>query len=266
MSNLTIANSFSPNTTALSALVNQNFQQIVTWSTAIDNTNIGPAGIFASQIVPLTAGEATFGGVTAGVGYKFLAASIGAVPLTLSGVSGQTADLFDITLTSGGTKALLMNAAGALSVGGSAFGSFGDVNASRNATQGLYSFGSTAGTSGSVNFNITNPTAHTFLNAGGAGFSPIFAGAYTNSACDVNLKEDYALLDNPLATLMKLEAREYTYKPTGSRVVGLTAQQVAKVFPSAAKVVNDKGRMGVTYDNVTALFIAAFQQYVIEHP
>lgn len=63
MANLTIPNNFSPNTVAFSALVNQNFQQIVNWSTTIDSTNLaGGSGIYASQVIPTTGPQATFGG------------------------------------------------------------------------------------------------------------------------------------------------------------------------------------------------------------
>lgn len=53
---------FVAGTTAVAIQVNANFAALVSCGNSIDNTNIGSAGIFASQIVPLTVGEATFGG------------------------------------------------------------------------------------------------------------------------------------------------------------------------------------------------------------
>lgn len=115
MSSLVISNVFVNGTTINAAPFNTNFSAITTWSTAIDNTNIGAAGLYASQLLPTSAAQATFGGA---LGYTFLAPSVSTVPLTVSGVSGQTADIFDVTLTSGGTKALAVNSSGVLVLNG----------------------------------------------------------------------------------------------------------------------------------------------------
>ena len=96
---------------------NANFPEIQTAVNSIDHTNMGPAGIYASNLLPTTAAQATFGATATGVGYKFLANDATAVPLTVSGVSGQSADIFDVTLTSGGTKAAYVTAAGHLAFG-----------------------------------------------------------------------------------------------------------------------------------------------------
>lgn len=114
MSALVISNVFVNGTTIQAAPFNQNFGQIVTWSTAIDNSNIGPAGLFANQLLPLTGTQATFGATATGVGYKFLANDATATPLTVSGVAGQSVDIFDVTLTSGGIKAVSVNLTGQL--------------------------------------------------------------------------------------------------------------------------------------------------------
>lgn len=63
MSTLTIPNSFTAGTTALSASVNANFTAIATWANGnVDSTNIGSFGIYASQIIPTSVATATFGG------------------------------------------------------------------------------------------------------------------------------------------------------------------------------------------------------------
>jgi Chaperone of endosialidase len=314
-------------TTINAAPFNTNFSAVATAVNSIDNSNIGAAGIFASQLLPTTSAQATFGGT---LGYNFLAPSASTTPLTISGVTSQSADIFDVTATSGGTKIWFLDKNGAMVLGptasfnsASSVGILNDASAtngmvfnvpsgstngyrwftngstsnmqlsatgalnlpngpvftgaatpstntdiasSRSTTTGVYYWGSSTTASCSADFGINTVGTLTVKTANGATFIPITAGAYTNGACDVSLKTDYRVLDNPLATLLALEPREYTYKPDGTRVVGLTAQQVAKVFPTAARVIGENGRMGVTYDNVTALFIAAFQQYVAEHP
>ncbi|MGB8520843.1 MAG: SGNH/GDSL hydrolase family protein [Candidatus Tumulicola sp.] len=75
---------FSPGQTIYSAQVNADFNAIYgAFNTGVDNTNIGPAGIYASQIIPTTAAQATFGG---SVPYTFTTplsgASGGIGPLT----------------------------------------------------------------------------------------------------------------------------------------------------------------------------------------
>jgi hypothetical protein len=112
VSTLTIPNTFVNGTTINAAPFNQNFGNIVTWSTAIDNTNIGPAGLFPNQLLPTTGAQATFGLTATGVGYTFLANDATATPLKAVGVSGQSANIFEVDLTAGGTKAVQIGASG----------------------------------------------------------------------------------------------------------------------------------------------------------
>lgn len=95
MSVLSIPNSFVSGTLAQSSQVNANFNAVASWSTNVDNTNIGVAGIFASQIIPLTGAQGTFGGA---VGYTFDPGSTSVVPLTVAAPSGQASDILDVTL------------------------------------------------------------------------------------------------------------------------------------------------------------------------
>lgn len=54
---------FTPNTTILSAQVNADFSALASAiNGGIDNANVGALGFYASQIIPLTPTEATFGG------------------------------------------------------------------------------------------------------------------------------------------------------------------------------------------------------------
>lgn len=80
----------------------------------IDNTNVGAAGFFASQIIPTSPTAATFGGQ---VGYTFSSSGApGQVPLSVVGGSSQTADLFDVSMN--GTKVLYTDAAGTSHIAG----------------------------------------------------------------------------------------------------------------------------------------------------
>jgi hypothetical protein len=64
MSILAIQYTFSPNTEAFSAQVNANFAAVVASVNNIDNTNIGVLGLYASQMIPTSTAQATFGGTT----------------------------------------------------------------------------------------------------------------------------------------------------------------------------------------------------------
>lgn len=108
----------------------------------LDNTNIGAAGIFASQIKGTSALLATFTAAT--VGFSFLPGAVGITPLSAIGIAGQTVDIFEILLTSGGTKALAVSSGGnLLSLGQiatngavGAGSATGDITAARSATAG----------------------------------------------------------------------------------------------------------------------------------
>jgi hypothetical protein len=177
------------NQVAPSASYNANDAAIVAWANGnIDNTNIGSAGIFASQIKPTTGTQATFGATATGVGYKFLANDATAVPLTVSGVSGQSADIFDVTLTSGGNKVFSVVSSGvtgttalaALSLPPAAVA--GDFVVQRTASAGAAWFGG-ASQRGSIDFGTS--TAGQFTISAATAFNGFIStvgivyGSYT---------------------------------------------------------------------------------------
>lgn len=115
MSTLTIPNPIVAGTPINSSPVNANFAAIATWANGnVDNSNIGALGLYASQIKPLTAAQATFGATATGVGYKFLANDATATPLTVSGVSAQSVDIQQWTPTSGGSVVTAIDKNGGL--------------------------------------------------------------------------------------------------------------------------------------------------------
>jgi len=147
---------------------NTNWSQCVAAVNGIDHGNIGAAGLYASNLLPTTAAQATFGATATGVGYKFLANDTTATPLTISGVTSQSADIFDVTLTSGGTKAFVVGANGVsyfsnagASVSGPGGITAGDLVVQRNASAGTLWLG--GGTkAGALDYQVTATGFHTF--------------------------------------------------------------------------------------------------------
>jgi Chaperone of endosialidase len=150
---LTIPNQFVTGTTINAAPFNANFTAVATAVNNIDNTNIGAAGLYASQLLPTSSAQATFGGA---IGYTFLAPSTSTVPLTISGVTSQSADILDVVLTNGGVIALGVNASGVLQT-------------AQSATTGQITFGS----------GTTGQQAKVVLSAGLLRISPV---ANTNTS------------------------------------------------------------------------------------
>lgn len=140
--------------------LNANFTAI---ATAVNN-------IYPSQILPITTGQATFGATATGVGYKFLANDATATPLTISGVTSQSADILDVTLTSGGTKTFGVNSAGVVFTGtgpSAAATNAGNLSVATSATGGAIAFGSgTAAQTGALAFSANVFTVQPNLSTG----------------------------------------------------------------------------------------------------
>jgi len=95
MSILTIPNSFVTGTTINAAPFNGNFTAVAAAVNNIDNTNLGVLGIYASQVIPTTGAQATFG---SSLNYSFLGAVI-AGSATAPGVNaGDLAASFSTTI------------------------------------------------------------------------------------------------------------------------------------------------------------------------
>lgn len=93
MGTLTLPWTFVNGTTADATQVDANFTAVAGSVNAIDNTNIGANGIYASQIIPTAPFQAEFGGT---IGYSFNPGVANQVPLSIVGAPSQTADLFDV--------------------------------------------------------------------------------------------------------------------------------------------------------------------------
>lgn len=131
MSILVIPNTFVTGTTINAAPFNGNFSAVATAVNSVDNTQIGVAGIFASQIIPTTTGQATFGG---SVPYTFATALTSTVPgLFFSNTAGATTGNLGMQLgNSGGTNffGIESSVGGTLFTGSSGYATvFGTTNA-----------------------------------------------------------------------------------------------------------------------------------------
>ena len=93
MAQLVIPNVFVNGTVADADPVNQNFDAVRASVNSVDNTNIGPLGIYARQIIPTDRGQAVFGG---NYGYKFHQRLVDQVELQIEAATGGTADLLQI--------------------------------------------------------------------------------------------------------------------------------------------------------------------------
>lgn len=92
------------------SILNPNISTIVTWANGgVEAVNIGPLGIYASNIKPTSATQATLGGTW---GYTVTDTTAGQVTLTVAAPTGQTADIADFTLA-GAVKFFIDSAGGA---------------------------------------------------------------------------------------------------------------------------------------------------------
>lgn len=77
-----------------------------------------------------------------------------------------------------------------------------------------------------------------------------------NSASDIALKENLTPITNPMEALSQLNGFGFTWKETGEKAYGLTAQDVEKVMPEIVKSRPD-GYKGINYLNIIAFLVEA---------
>jgi hypothetical protein len=78
------------------------------------------------------------------------------------------------------------------------------------------------------------------------------------STSDARLKTDIRKLKNPLEDLMKIDAVSYTLKSSGGKGMGVTAQNLEKVYPELVSTNN--GNKYVEYNGLMGPLIGAIQQ------
>lgn len=75
-----------------------------------------------------------------------------------------------------------------------------------------------------------------------------------NSTSDITLKEDITPIANPLDTISQLNGFKFTWKDSGEKGYGLSAQDVEKIIPEIVRTRTD-GYKGINYLNIIALLI-----------
>lgn len=163
---LAIPYTFVNGTIADATQVNANFNAVTTIVNGIDNQNIGPNGLFASQIIPTTTAQATFGGLQ---NYTFPNSLTVGTNLTVGGTISTT----NLTVTgslsvtnlvvNGGLQAIPGPIVSASSAGviPPAYGSPGDLIAIASNQAGRLVCGG-ANSAGILDWNVSNSGRWTF--------------------------------------------------------------------------------------------------------
>jgi hypothetical protein len=273
-------NVFAPATTANPALVNQNFANLVACAQNIDNSNIGSAGIYASQIIPTSPSQAIFGGtqsytfpasltVTSDLdvgGNVFAYANLIAANATVNGAAAVGGTLTAASLSSGNIAATIGNFSGSLSGNGLVTTS-GEVAFNAGGTQfinlttGLFNFTSPISTTAITTANVTSGATLALnsnsgiygitLNNNSGGYISAFqfngvtkATVGSNGAyvqvSDRRLKANIRPLTGGLRVIMALRPVTFAWKRNAQPDVGLIAQDVRSVLPQATAIVDGK--------------------------
>ena len=124
-------------------ILNPNISTIVTWANGgVEHSNMGPLGIYATDVIPTSAAQATFGGAW---GWKITDTTAGQVPLTVAAPASQTADILDTSIN-GVTKVL--------------------VDATNNLHAGSSTLYIGPGTTQSLDYGVTTPSLFTLTGGG----------------------------------------------------------------------------------------------------
>lgn len=134
----------------------------------------------------------------------------------------------------------------------------------RNASDpnhGLLAYNGHSPTSGQFYGGSSNPNYTNRLNYGGSFYATNFYSTNYYYFSDENLKDDIETIsaDSGMDTVRKLRPVSYTWKEGGAEALGLIAQEVEDVAPSAVTT-NEAGTMAVDYIQLMAPMLAAIQE------
>lgn len=79
-----------------------------------------------------------------------------------------------------------------------------------------------------------------------------------NSSSDVTLKDNIEPITNPLDILSQITGYSFTWKDSGEKSLGLSAQEVEKILPEVVKNRPD-GTKGINYLNFIAILIESIK-------
>ena len=101
--------------------------------------------------------------------------------------------------------------------------------------------------------------ASAFALLSGATFSGTVTAPNFVSSSDARLKTDVETVSDALDRVRKLRGVTFTRRDTGSRGIGIVAQELAPIVPEAV-MTHDDGLMSVAYGNLVGLLIEAIKE------
>lgn len=101
--------------------------------------------------------------------------------------------------------------------------------------------------------DLTNTS---FITGNSATFSNVVTALDFNSTSDITLKENIKPINNPLDLLSQMSGFEFTWKASGEKAYGLSAQEVEQIIPDVVKQRGD-GTKGINYLNLIAFLVEA---------
>ena len=110
---------------------------------------------------------------------------------------------------------------------------------------------------GDVRLYYANSALRLQTTAGGC----TVTGSVTETS-DIALKENIQPLSNSLANLKQLNGYSYKFKDTGAKSLGLTAQEVEKVYPDLVE--GEEGKKGLRYSGLIAPLLEAIKELSTE--
>jgi hypothetical protein len=254
----------------------------------VDNTQIGPNGIFASQIIPTTLVQATFGGsqpytfnsfVNSNAGFQQngspilrfnsslnnlavgtrtlsvatgggnLAVGYGALEVNTSGVSN----------TAVGYGALAPNLTGScnVAIGQNAGGGFNGVSNSVLIGYLAFPAANTDTNEVAIGYYCVGNGSNT-VTLGGAGMTGVWGATY-HTVSDGTLKTNIATTRYGLGAVMALQPRDFVWKRNNKADIGFIAQEVNDILPETV-VTGSDGLLSLNYSGIIPVLVRAIQQ------
>ncbi|MBM3208778.1 hypothetical protein FJZ40_00590 [Candidatus Shapirobacteria bacterium] len=111
--------------------------------------------------------------------------------------------------------------------------------------------------SGNVGIGTTSPGY--LLQVGNAGDGSEARANAWNSLSDIRFKENVTPIDRALAKILMLDGISFNWKASGNAGLGLSAQDVAKVFPELVST-DEQGVLSLNYGGLTGPIISAIKE------
>jgi len=129
--------------------------------------------------------------------------------------------------------------------------------------------GATAGSSVTNNNQLTNGAGYTTYTSNQATntnssvtFNTVTAASF-NATSDINLKTNIKSIEDPLGKITELNGYSFNWKDTGKPSLGVMAQEVEKVLPSAVTEDED-GIKSVNYNEIIGVLVEAVKKQQVQ--